>query len=312
MSEPVMSEQWLEHLFAADSQDLDDHPSLWQAWIEAHRQYQDPFLANVLTASRCAAPGYAFLCGYQSALRVLVPSLEAGDQVALCVTEKEGNHPRAIHTQLIAQDNGGYLLRGHKSFVTNLEYAKQLLIAADASEPGAERKQIKLVALPRELDGLSFLPKKPLGLVPEVTHGELQMVDVHVSPEMVLAGDGYQAYVKPFRTLEDLHVAAALTAHCLGLCRSFQLSRETIEQLLAALATFRGLALHEYQNAALHLALNGALEMTRSVFEAFQNEQSKLPDSVREAWQRDSQLLNLASAARQKRRENAWIELLGE
>ncbi len=44
--------------------------------------------------------GYAFAAGYEAALRRLAPDLPEGPIVSLCITEKEGAHPRAIKARL--------------------------------------------------------------------------------------------------------------------------------------------------------------------------------------------------------------------
>jgi acyl-CoA dehydrogenase len=54
---------------------------------------------------------FAFAAGYTEALRYLVPSLDG--IAALCASEADGNHPRAIKTRL-----DGTRLTGHKRWST--------------------------------------------------------------------------------------------------------------------------------------------------------------------------------------------------
>ena len=75
------------------------HASNWQHTI-------DKAIACSFISDRIA---YAFASGYLSALYCLIPTLPDKTITALCVTEKEGNHPKAIHTKLISSDKEGIL-----------------------------------------------------------------------------------------------------------------------------------------------------------------------------------------------------------
>ncbi len=45
--------------------------------------------------------------------------------------------------------------------------------------------------------------------VPEVPHARVQLNDVRLDAAALLPGDGYQAYVQPFRSIADMHVTLA-------------------------------------------------------------------------------------------------------
>src|SRR5258706_8333879 len=49
--------------------------------------------------------------------------------------------------------------------------------------------------------------------VPEVPHAQLQFANLQVDESAILPGDGYDQYVKPFRTVEDIHVQAAVLSY---------------------------------------------------------------------------------------------------
>ena len=49
--------------------------------------------------------------------------------------------------------------------------------------------------------GVRIEPLKPLPLMPDVPHARLHLESAHCER---LAGDGWDAYVKPFRSIEDL------------------------------------------------------------------------------------------------------------
>ncbi|MCQ4319943.1 hypothetical protein [Stutzerimonas stutzeri] len=54
----------------------------------------------------------------------------------------------------------------------------------------------------------------PLPLVPDSVHGRLRL---QRGPCQRLAGDGWDDYVKPFRTLEDLYVLVAMVSWLYGI-----------------------------------------------------------------------------------------------
>ena len=80
--------------------------------------------------------GYSFAGGYQSALRALVDKLPADKLAALCVTEDNGNHPRAIATTLNRSDNQ-LIISGSKKFITGGAQSDILLVACqEGSDDG--------------------------------------------------------------------------------------------------------------------------------------------------------------------------------
>ena len=89
-----------------------------------------PFELAVRGARLMATPGWAFLVGYQAALRMLWPSapLSLG---ALCATEQRSLRPADMQTRL-----SDLRLSGRKDFVTAGDAADWLLIAARSEDPG--------------------------------------------------------------------------------------------------------------------------------------------------------------------------------
>src|SRR5690606_21891598 len=125
----------------------------------------------------------------------------------------------------------GYRLHGTKRFVTLGPAARVLYVVASRGTTDAGRNDLVVVRLtPREGVRRETLP--PFPFVPEIPHGKL-VIDTAVEASAILPGDGYSAYLKPFRTVEDLHVSAALTGHLVALARRFVLPETTLEALLA-------------------------------------------------------------------------------
>lgn len=160
-----------------------------------------PFELAVLGGRAMATPGLAFLVGYQAALRVLWPSAPHS-LGALCATERRSVRPADMRTRLDA-----LRLSGCKDFVTAGLEAEWLLVAARSEAAGAAPQLSLAVVYPGE-PGVTLEPLPTLPLMPEVGHGRLLLEQASCE---LLAGDGWDAYVKPFRSLEDLYVLAALT-----------------------------------------------------------------------------------------------------
>ena len=137
--------------------------------------------------------GVAFAAGYAAALRALVPDLPRGERAALCATEEGGGHPRAILARF-----DGATVTGRKTFVTGgLDAVRLLVVARDGGDV------LRLVSVSARGPGVVFVPLPPTPFAPEVGHAALQLEG---APAELLPGDGYTDYLKPFRTIEDLHV----------------------------------------------------------------------------------------------------------
>jgi len=188
-----------------------------------------PFELAVAGGRRMATPGLAFLVGYQAALRMLWPSapLSLG---ALCATEQRSLRPADMHTRLT-----DLRLSGRKDFVTAGDAADWLLIAARSEEPGETPRLSLAVVYPGE-PGVTVEKLPALPLMPDISHGRL-LLDGALCE--LLAGDGWDAYVKPFRTLEDVYVLSAMTAWLYGVGRDSDWPQTLQLRLLALLAGVR-------------------------------------------------------------------------
>ncbi len=258
-----------------------------------------PFEWAVLGGARAATPGLAFLAGYQGALRVLWPSAPAS-LGALCVTENKSTRPADMSTRL-----QGLLLNGRKDFVTAGDAADWMLVAA-REEADGESPRLALAVLHAGAPGMRVENLPALPLMPDVTHARLHLHNVHCER---LAGDGWDAYVKPFRSIEDVHVLAALTAWHYGLARECQWPQSLQLKLLALLA---GCAEVARQNPAVpvtHVLLAGLFDQQAALRQELDQAFSDGPEHWAALWQRDRNLLAIAGAARAKRLEKARVML---
>jgi alkylation response protein AidB-like acyl-CoA dehydrogenase len=250
--------------------------------------------------ARADRVGYAFACGYAEALRALVPSLTG--VAALCVTERGGNHPRAIDTRLVDGE-----LTGRKTWATGADAAARLLVVASVGERDG-RNALRVVNVAANASGVTVRAGTPTTFVPEIAHAEIELDRVRVANDDVLPGDGYDDYVKPFRTVEDAHVYAALAGYWIGVARR-RGWRESVERATALALALRAVALADPKSPATHVALAGALELATHVIASLEAAWAAAPDDEWQRWLRDRPIMNVAGRARAARRDRAWQTL---
>ncbi|MGI9292693.1 MAG: acyl-CoA dehydrogenase family protein, partial [Pseudomonadales bacterium] len=224
---------------------------------------------------------------------------------SFCVTEDEGNSPRAIQTRVTATEQG-WLVDGEKSFVTGGRDATQLLVAARKGEREDGRPAIVLILCDATAAGLVFEDLPDLPFVPEISHCRIRLQQVPVRSEHILPGDGYARYVKPFRTIEDMHVFGAVIGYLLRLSRDYQWAEESRDALLVLATTALDISQWPTDQAVTHLTLAGLISQFNQWLTTSEPHWQTAPAEISEAWRRDVPLLDIADAARAKRRDNAW------
>ena len=285
------------------------------AWWERHRalaeRERDPLDLALLGGFFADRLGYAFSSGYQAALRALVPDLPPDRVVSLCVTERGGASPKAITTSLTPREEGGHRLDGHKRWTTLAADGGLFLVAARQGEDAEGRPRLRVARVDSRSAGVRVdsMPETPF--VPEIPHAELRFEGVRLYEGDLLPGDGYTRYVRPFRTVEDLHVNAALFGYLIGEARRNGFDRGLVERLAAAAVALRGLASGDPSSPALHVALEGLLRMQGGLMNeidaAWATCASPSPSYTR--WQRDRVLLGVDENARVQRLARAWGRL---
>lgn len=298
-----------------------DVAAWWARWRDRAARAATPAAQAIAGGFDADRVGWAFAAGYQAALRRLCPDLPAGSIAALCVTEEAGNRPRDIATRLVPlepAEGGGWRLTGAKRWTTLGPAGSLLLVAArltDAadgvdSERGA-RPRLKVARVPVPAPGLSVEPMAGIGFVPEVPHARLRFDGVAVAADALLPGDGYDAVVKPFRTIEDLHVTLAVLAYLLREARARRWPAAIAERLAALMLLLAELGAAPPDAAAMQVALEGALQLAHALYaEAgtlFAAAGADDPAAAR--WARDQPLFAVARAARALRAERAWQRL---
>ncbi|MHC8292373.1 acyl-CoA dehydrogenase middle domain-containing protein [Pseudomonas sp. LB3P58] len=250
-----------------------------------------PFELAVAGGRLMSTPGLAFLVGYQAALRVLWPSapLSLG---ALCATEQRSLRVTDMQTRL-----HDLRLSGRKDFVTAGDAADWLLIAARSEAPD-EKPRLSLAVVYPDEPGVRLEKLPAIPLMPDISHGRLFLDNAQCE---LLAGDGWDAYIKPFRTLEDIYVLSAMTAWLYGVGQDSDWPQALQLRLLALLAGCAEVSRQAPNNPSGHVLLGGLFAQ----FDGFKAEVAQAladgPQHWAAMWQRDQGVLDLAAGARGKR-----------
>ncbi|MCU0684611.1 MAG: acyl-CoA dehydrogenase family protein [Polyangiaceae bacterium] len=253
--------------------------------------------------------GYAFAAGYQAALTALFgPPHSEGAIASLCATEEGGSHPKVL-TTTVERRGDTLVVNGTKTWATMAPIARTLYVVAVAGEGEGGRRRLQIVRVPAAAAGLTLEARPPVPMAPEVTHAFLRLEGVALPLEAGLEGDGYERYVKPFRTVEDVHVLAAAVGYLAAAGARRAWPEPLREGLLGLALSLRGLAALDPSAPETHLALAGSVALTRRLCDECDAAWQAAPDDEAARWQRDRVLLNVANSARQKRRESAWRAL---
>lgn len=298
---------------APDARAVDDVARWWQAWLALESSATNPAALALAGGFAADRVGWAFASGYQAALRTLLPDLPHDTLAAFCVTEAEGNRPRHIRTTIAPQPDGTLRIDGAKRWTTLGPSSTLLLIVgALPAAADAERPALRVARVPVPAPGLVLQPMPPTRFVPEVPHAQVLMQDLRVAADALLPHDGYEAYVKPFRSIEDLHVTLAVLAYLLREGRARRWPAAFNEELVAALSLLLQLAHDDANAASTHIALAGALHIAHRLYaEASRLWAAAAADPAAQRWQRDAPLFDVAGAAREQRAVRAW-ERLGD
>lgn len=281
------------------------------AWWTQHRRVTHGLSRSVHRAMvggfAADRPAYAFASGYQEALRRLVPDL-GPHTWALCATEVGGTHPRAIQTTLEPEDQG-WRMSGHKQWATLGPHAHGFMVFASVGMDDEGRNRLAAVRVPADRPGVHVetMPETPF--VPEIPHARLRLDRVRVEPDERLPGDAFERYLKPFRTIEDCHVHAALLAWILQVARRTSWPRDLVERLLVLLVALSGLDDADMTSPAIHIGLSGLMLDSAALLAACEPHWGQMDAQSHARWQRDRALLGVAGNARARRRDVAWQRL---
>lgn len=280
----------------------------WDALAPLRARFPDRVEGALVSGLHAGGLGTAFVAGYGAAVAALCPELPRGRLACLSVTEATGNRPRdVVATYEVAGER--LLLRGRKRWASLSPIADLIVLIVREPASPPERPRLRAVLLPRDTEGLvvDTMPATPF--LPEVPHAELGLDGVSVEASALLPGDAYEERVKPFRSLEDLHVTAATLGHLIGVARRTGGAEPLVERLVALAAAAPGIAALGPSLPEAHLVLSGWLSAVRELAPALDALFARAPSGERERWERDRVLLDVAGRVRARRTERAWERL---
>ncbi len=301
----------LTHLLASDPTPLaDDLPSWWSAAAPLRDRFAHPLERALALGLTAPTVGAAFVGGYRAALHRLVPSLGPHTRAALCASEDRGAHPRHINTRATATAEG-FALDGAKRFVTGARDADALLVLAVESVSDDGTRAFAVLNVPPATEGVRLDEMPALPFAPEVSHATVTFDGVRASRDARLDGDGWRDLVKPFRTVEDLHVQAAVTAWILCALRRHGGADVVCERLVSHAVALRLLSDAAVEAPSTHVALAGSFANLEAITSSLDAWWPSAPEALSSMWGRDRALLAVARGAREARRARAWESLRG-
>jgi len=295
-----------ERIESAELASVADWKPLFDAETSGWDAPVDRAVIGGFLADRAA---YAFAAGYETALRRLHPALPERAVVSFCVTEEKGGHPSSIKTALSKAGRSReqtWLLRGSKKFITLANESELLMVAASTGIASDGKNMIRMVIVDRSAPGIEIVPMAGLPFVPEISHGTAAFDDVSVPDANVLPGDGYRDYIRPFRTIEDLHVFAAISGYLFRIACIHRWPRPVKEKFTSLMVCTRALALDDPSAPAVHIALGGLRTHIASLLDSISDYWQTVDEKTKAGWERDQALLRVAENARVKRLETAW------
>lgn len=304
-----------------------------EAWWSGHRRVgagvSAPIHRAILGGFCADRLGYAFASGYREALCCAIAGV-GERKLALCASEAKGAHPRFIETRLDRADRApgderaSLTLSGVKHYATLGQHADGYIVIASVGRAPDGKNRLAAVHIPSGRAGVTLTDLPPTPFVPELPHARIAFEQVTVDPDDVLPGDGYAHYLKPFRTIEDMHVFAAACAWLVQVGRRSNWPQAVIEGLVAALMALAGLAdvagtpadagasaepstvMAPILAPATHIALAGVITLIRRAIADAEPYWTQVDQDTQDRWRRDQPLLGIASKARARRREVAW------
>jgi acyl-CoA dehydrogenase len=281
---------------------------VWKSLVSLWETPVDRALAGGYTADR---PAWAFAAGYQAALQRLVPAMDPARIAAICITEEGGPHPARIQCRLTAvpDTKSRWRLDGTKKFVSGATGAEILFVAATTGKTANGRNALRMATVPADRNGVTVTTLSSLGVIPEMPHGRVCLDAVALTDAALWPGDGYTNAIKPFRTIEDLHVTGAFLAWIFAVGRRSGWPAWVSETLLSLMVTIRTLAMASPLEPHVHLVLGGLLAQVRDFLQKIDPLWQEVDARDCERWRRDRKVLAIAETARQHRLEAARSQI---
>ena len=303
--------EWLLRARLPESglRNLADWLASWRCLAAQHEAPVTLALRGGFAADRL---GWAFAAGYQAAMRAAFPG--GGMIEAFCATEVSGQRPRDLTTAFV-RTASGLVLNGAKSWSTFGSACDHLLVVArdPEAEASAGRPVLRIIRVPATAPGVTFTAQPPLPFITEVPHTAVTFTDATLPASALLEGDGYDRYLKPFRTVEDIHVTLAMLAHALRETRRVSGAGDDaalLAELGACMVAAASLASASPSAPSTHLLLEAVQQQAGALYGRVGERLKACADDAALRWQRDTRIFRVAHKARAMRASKAR-EMLG-
>jgi hypothetical protein len=282
--------------------------SLWKtAYFELEGLFENSVDLSAAGGFMSACPAFMFASGYQSALRYLFgPASLTGKIASFAITETGGGSPSAINTIMELSPDGA-LITGEKSFLTMGLESDIYFTAASEGIADDGRKKIKLVRIEKGAEG-ARLEQFELPFVKEISHARLIMKGVRVTGDKIYVGDGYSSYIKPFRTIEDIHLFASVCGYLMRCTLLHKWPREIFEEAVVLHTALVQAGTASPSAPEIIITVSGVKQMLDSLIKKIEPLWEKTGGPEADLWKRDSALFAVAKNVREKRSSKAWDE----
>ncbi|TYT73695.1 acyl-CoA dehydrogenase family protein [Desulfobotulus mexicanus] len=142
----------------------------------------------------------------------LLPRLATGKLTASMAISEPGTgaNPKGLRTKAEKTENG-WILSGHKTFITNASLAGIFIVMAVTGEKDG-KKAFSAFLVPAESTGLSVMDLGPLPFFRPAPHGEIRLDEIELPYTALLGEEGkaLDMLAKTFRGIEDALMAGAV------------------------------------------------------------------------------------------------------
>jgi acyl-CoA dehydrogenase len=284
-------------------------PETLAAWRAGHRVQASTFASAVAAGATAGQLAFAFAGGYQAALRQFLPDLAADVFAALLLSEGKRQRPDELLTTLTPLGDGSFRLDGEKSYVMGGADADLLLVVARQGVDADGRITSGMVILPAHAAGITHSARTDAIILPALPHGRARFENVRVDAAMVLPGDGWVDYARPFRTLEDIHVSAAVAAHLAVHAIRRHFPQPLLASLLTCLLRLDACARAGFNDPQAHVLLAGAERELQQAGAQTNDLIKGHDDGFARDWRANHLVVAMAAPARAKRLEKALATL---
>ncbi len=288
---------------AGDSRDLRTFLRTWGPGTVSSSAFERLVRVALKADGRLAAGA----AGHQAAIRRLFPDTPDDAIVAFCVSEDKGPRPAHILTTLTS-NGAGFSLKGTKRWGSMSPLSDVLYVAASIGESNG-RNQLRMVRLPAGCKGLTLDTSAYGSFKDHMPIADLILDDVAVRADDVLSADAYEAYIKPFRLVEDVYGTAATQIGVLGVGLTHEWSQDVLEDLLALILQAHTISQTPMARPEDVVLMSSYFRASDILWARLGECWSKVPNDERARWSPETGTLGVAARARETRRQNAWSEI---